>query len=592
MARCRPLMASSTASGCSCSSSSTSSNSARVGSLSPIHRKSPGAPVSRRAASSSLRSPHGRRSRRRRWPVHDHARHCVAPTPARAAATPAREPRVARLQWSLVAIVLLLRHGHSTANAAGSPRRLDGGRRPHRHRPRAGRAGGRAARPADRRPGRVQPAAALPRDGSAWRSPATTWPPTTGWGSATTAAGPAARSPRPPRTPLWRVVQDDPAAGDLPPDDVYASESLGEMARAGRRRGARARRRGRGRARPARRVGRGEPRRPDQVGRRRGGRGGPRRAAAGARRPGQHHRRAPHRDTAWCCSRATRCRATSRRWSPARGTPRPATRRSAAAPADPAIRGLALLRIMCNKAPRPRPAKEQRVHVPDGFLDATTSLGTAVVGAGVVAACLVRAARRELDDRSAPLAGLVAVFVFAAQMLNFPVGAGTSGHLLGAALAAVLVGPATATLCLTVVARRAGAPLRRRRGERARHQRAAHGRRGGVGRLRRLPAGPGGAAAAAVAASRVAAGVGALRQRARRRRWRSSASTPSAVPPPSRSARSPPSMTGWHVVIGLGEARHHRPRRLEHPRRTPRPRARRPRPPAGAASCAPSERVA
>jgi len=91
------------------------------------------------------------------------------------------------------------------------------------------------------------------------------------------------------------------------------------------------------------------------------------------------------------------------------------------------------------------------VHVPDGFLDAPTSVGTAVVAGGVVAACLVRSARHELDDRSAPLAGLVAVFIFAAQMVNFPVGAGTSGHLIGAALAAVLVGPATATLCLTVV---------------------------------------------------------------------------------------------------------------------------------------------
>ena len=91
------------------------------------------------------------------------------------------------------------------------------------------------------------------------------------------------------------------------------------------------------------------------------------------------------------------------------------------------------------------------MHVPDGFLDAPTSVATAVVAAGVVGACLVRSARHELDDRSAPLAGLVAVFIFAAQMVNFPVGAGTSGHVIGAALAAVLVGPATATLCLTVV---------------------------------------------------------------------------------------------------------------------------------------------
>jgi cobalt/nickel transport system permease protein len=91
------------------------------------------------------------------------------------------------------------------------------------------------------------------------------------------------------------------------------------------------------------------------------------------------------------------------------------------------------------------------VHVPDGFLDAPTSTGTAVVAAGVVALSLRRSVRTELDERTAPLAGLVAVFVFAAQMINFPVGAGTSGHLLGGALAAVLVGPATATLCLTVV---------------------------------------------------------------------------------------------------------------------------------------------
>lgn len=91
------------------------------------------------------------------------------------------------------------------------------------------------------------------------------------------------------------------------------------------------------------------------------------------------------------------------------------------------------------------------MHVPDGFLDAPTSVATGAVAAGVVAASLLRASRREIDERTAPLAGLVAVFVFAAQMVNFPVGAGTSGHLLGAALAAVLVGPATATLCLTVV---------------------------------------------------------------------------------------------------------------------------------------------
>lgn len=90
------------------------------------------------------------------------------------------------------------------------------------------------------------------------------------------------------------------------------------------------------------------------------------------------------------------------------------------------------------------------MHVPDGFLDGPTSVATAGVAAVAVAAAL-RGARRELDDRTAPLAGLVAVFVFAAQMINFPVGAGTSGHLMGGVLAAVLVGPWTATLALTVV---------------------------------------------------------------------------------------------------------------------------------------------
>jgi cobalt/nickel transport system permease protein len=90
------------------------------------------------------------------------------------------------------------------------------------------------------------------------------------------------------------------------------------------------------------------------------------------------------------------------------------------------------------------------MHVPDGFLDAPTSIATGVVAAAAVGLAL-RGSRRELDDRAAPMAGLVATFVFAAQMLNFPVGAGTSGHLLGGALAAVLVGPWTAVLVLSVV---------------------------------------------------------------------------------------------------------------------------------------------
>ncbi len=90
------------------------------------------------------------------------------------------------------------------------------------------------------------------------------------------------------------------------------------------------------------------------------------------------------------------------------------------------------------------------MHVPDGFLDPATSAAAAAVAAAGVAVAL-RGARRELDERTAPMAGLTAAFVFAVQMMNFPVAAGTSGHLIGGALTAVLVGPWTAVLCMTVV---------------------------------------------------------------------------------------------------------------------------------------------
>lgn len=90
------------------------------------------------------------------------------------------------------------------------------------------------------------------------------------------------------------------------------------------------------------------------------------------------------------------------------------------------------------------------VHVPDGFINAPVSAAAGVVAAGAVAVSL-RGARKELDERTAPLAGLVAAFIFAVQMLNFPVAAGTSGHLLGGALAAILVGPYTGVLCIAVV---------------------------------------------------------------------------------------------------------------------------------------------
>lgn len=90
------------------------------------------------------------------------------------------------------------------------------------------------------------------------------------------------------------------------------------------------------------------------------------------------------------------------------------------------------------------------MHIPDGFLDAKTAGATAVfsfVGLGTS----LRHASRFLPPRKIPLIGLAAAFVFVAQMLNFPVAGGTSGHLLGATLAAVLLGPAAAIIVMSTV---------------------------------------------------------------------------------------------------------------------------------------------
>jgi cobalt/nickel transport system permease protein len=90
------------------------------------------------------------------------------------------------------------------------------------------------------------------------------------------------------------------------------------------------------------------------------------------------------------------------------------------------------------------------LHASDGVIELPVAGVFAALAVGVLAVCLARG-RRELDDRLAPMAGLVAAFVFAVQMLNYAVLPGVSGHLIGGALAALLVGPWVAALCLTVV---------------------------------------------------------------------------------------------------------------------------------------------
>jgi cobalt/nickel transport system permease protein len=90
------------------------------------------------------------------------------------------------------------------------------------------------------------------------------------------------------------------------------------------------------------------------------------------------------------------------------------------------------------------------LHIPDGFLSGHVAAGAALIAILAVAYGL-RVAGRELDDDRVALLGVVAAFVFAAQMLNFPVADGTSGHFLGATLAAVLLGPWIACVVMALV---------------------------------------------------------------------------------------------------------------------------------------------
>jgi cobalt/nickel transport system permease protein len=91
------------------------------------------------------------------------------------------------------------------------------------------------------------------------------------------------------------------------------------------------------------------------------------------------------------------------------------------------------------------------MHISNGIIDGPVAAAYAAFALAVLALC-VGMGRRDLDDRLAPMAGLVAAFIFAVQMINFPIfTAGVSGHLLGGALAAMLVGPWVGALCVAVV---------------------------------------------------------------------------------------------------------------------------------------------
>ncbi len=90
------------------------------------------------------------------------------------------------------------------------------------------------------------------------------------------------------------------------------------------------------------------------------------------------------------------------------------------------------------------------MHIPDGFLSTPVWATLDVVSAPAVA-WVARRAQRDTQDHRIPLLGVMGAFVFAAQMVNFPVGPGTSGHLVGGALLTVVLGPAAASLVLTAI---------------------------------------------------------------------------------------------------------------------------------------------
>jgi cobalt/nickel transport system permease protein len=90
------------------------------------------------------------------------------------------------------------------------------------------------------------------------------------------------------------------------------------------------------------------------------------------------------------------------------------------------------------------------VHIPDGFLSGELNAAAFAITAGV-AALAVKKAGRDLDEKRVPLLGVAAAFVFASQMVQFPIFGGTSGHFLGAFLSVLLLGPLNGFLVLALV---------------------------------------------------------------------------------------------------------------------------------------------
>ena len=215
------------------------------------------------------------------------------------------------------------------------------------------------------------------------------------------------------------------------------------------------------------------------------------------------------------------------------------------------------------------------MHIPDGFLSNGVAAACWVPTVAVLAVA-VRRTNGRLDERRIPLLGVTAAFVFAAQMLNFPVAGGTSGHFLGAAARG---GAARAMGGVRGDGDRisnAGVPVRRRRRHRPRRQHPQHGRhRRPAGRASRWPS-----PAHLTRSGRRSSSSWASVRGPPCMVGATATSMELASRAPCRSPTVLPTMLGVHALIGVGEAIDHRGRRPADPGRPPRPRSgpRRPRP--------------
>lgn len=90
------------------------------------------------------------------------------------------------------------------------------------------------------------------------------------------------------------------------------------------------------------------------------------------------------------------------------------------------------------------------MHIPDGFLS-TTVIATTYAASAATGALASKMVKKEVSEEKIPLLGVAAAFIFAAQMVNFPVAGGTSGHLVGGLLAALIAGPFSGFFIMTSV---------------------------------------------------------------------------------------------------------------------------------------------